>query len=411
MALIEIAQERFAHYCQSLHRHSFIQTPEMAQLLTKRGAEPHFLGLEKDGELKLAAMVFRKKVLGGWRLELNAGPNTNSPEYLKEFYSQLKAYAKKHHVIECIVKPYDDYQQFDSNGNTLSETNEQLIALLTSLGFQHDGFKIGYPEGEPVWHYVKNLEGITPSRLSQSFSKKGKALLKKANTFGITLRSLNRDELHHFKEITAATSDRRDYSDKSLSYYQDFYDSFGDYCEFMVATLNFNDYLTNLKQKQNQLGARIEKLDNELMTHPHSEKKQNQLRELSSQFETFDVRISEALDFLKEYGAKEIILAGSLFLYTPQEAVYLFSGSYPEFNRFYAPALLQEHAMLTAIARGIKTYNFLGITGEFDGSDGVLRFKQNFNGYILQKPGTFRYYPRPMLFQSIQFLKKLLKRY
>lgn len=72
-------------------------------------------------------------------------------------------------------------------------------------------------------------------------------------------------------------------------------------------------------------------------------------------------------------------------MYTPQEAVYLFSGSYPEFNRFYAPALLQEHAMLTAIARGIKTYNFLGITGEFDGSDGVLRFKQNFNGYILQK--------------------------
>lgn len=91
---------------------------------------------------------------------------------MKEFYSQLKAYAKKHHVIECIVKPYDDYQQFDSNGNPLSETNEELIALLTSLGFQHDGFKIGYPEGEPVWHYVKNLEGITPSQLSQSFSKK-----------------------------------------------------------------------------------------------------------------------------------------------------------------------------------------------------------------------------------------------
>ena len=30
------------------------------------------------------------------------------------------------------------------------------------------------------------------------------------------------------------------------------------------------------------------------------------------------------------------------FVYTPQEAVYLFSGSYPEFNKFYAPALLQS---------------------------------------------------------------------
>ena len=31
------------------------------------------------------------------------------------------------------------------------------------------------------------------------------------------------------------------------------------------------------------------------------------------------------------------------------------------------------------------SYNFLGITGVFDGSDGVLRFKQNFNGYIVRK--------------------------
>ena len=64
------------------------------------------------------------------------------------------------------------------------------------------------------------------------------------------------------------------------------------------------------------------------------------------------------------------------FVYTPQEAVYLFSGSYPEFNKFYAPALLQEYVMTQAIKRGITFYNFLGIMGIFDGSDGVLRFKQ-----------------------------------
>ncbi|MFR2056915.1 MAG: peptidoglycan bridge formation glycyltransferase FemA/FemB family protein, partial [Streptococcus salivarius] len=55
-------------------------------------------------------------------------------------------------------------------------------------------------------------------------------------------------------------------------------------------------------------------------------------------------------------------------------------------------------------------YNFLGITGVFDGSDGVLRFKQNFNGYIVRKMGTFRYYPQPLKYKLIQGLKKLLKR-
>ena len=140
-------------------------------------------------------------------------------------------------------------------------------------------------------------------------------------------------------------------------------------------------------------------------------KKQNQLRELTSQFDTFTTRQKEAKALIEKYGQDDVVLAGSLFIYTPQEAVYLFSGSYTEFNKFYAPALLQEHVMLEAIKRGITFYNFLGITGEFDGSDGVLRFKQNFNGYIVRKMGTFRYYPNPLKYKLIQGIKKLLGRH
>ena len=101
----------------------------------------------------------------------------------------------------------------------------------------------------------------------------------------------------------------------------------------------------------------------------------NQFRELSSQFETFEIRKNEAYQLLKKYGNKSTILASSLFVYTPQETVYLFSGSYPEFNKFYAPALLQDYVMRESIKRGIPCYNLLGITGHFDGSDSVLRFK------------------------------------
>ncbi|HEM5148178.1 TPA: peptidoglycan bridge formation glycyltransferase FemA/FemB family protein, partial [Streptococcus suis] len=71
--------------------------------------------------------------------------------------------------------------------------------------------------------------------------------------------------------------------------------------------------------------------------------------------------------------------------------------------------VLQEFAMKKAIKKSIKFYNFLGITGLFDGSDGVLRFKQNFNGYILRKAGTFRYYPHPIKHKIIQIIKKIVK--
>ena len=112
---------------------------------------------------------------------------------------------------------------------------------------------------------------------------------------------------------------------------------------------------------------------------------------------------------IENNGEEDIVLAGSLFVYMPQETTYLFSGSYTEFNKFYAPALLQKYIMLESIKRGIPKYNFLGIQGIFDGSDGVLRFKQNFNGYIVRKAGTFRYHPSPLKYKAIQLVKKNIR--
>ena len=410
MSLEIIDKKVFETFCNTVNYKSFMQSVEMADLLEKRGYQVTYLGLKEADELQVAGVLYSTPVAGGLHMEINSGPTSRNQIYLKAFYQELQAYAKENGAIELLVKPFDTYQHFDTNGEPTDQANTALLEDFLSLGYHHDGLLTGYPGGEADWHYVKDLTDLTEKTLLKSFSKKGRPLVKKAKTFGITLRKLDRDELLLFKKITSATSNRRDYVDKSLDYYQDFYDSFGDSCEFMVATLNFQDYLQHLESDQGKLNQRIEKLRSAIGNNNGSEKKQNQLRELSSQSATFDTRIAEAKVFIEKYGSQNVILAGSLFVYTKQEAVYLFSGSYPEFNKFYAPALLQEYVMLEAIKRGITTYNLLGITGEFDGSDGVLRFKQNYNGYITRKMGTFRYYPQPLKYKLIQGLKKLLKR-
>ena len=381
MSFIQVTKEEFNTHAQQVSERSFMQTEEMAKLLEKRGFSISYVAWKEGNQLEVSAIVYSMPMTGGLRMEVNCGPIHSNTAHLSDFYQGLKDYAKANGALELLIKPYDTYQTFDSNGEPTGEEQKQL-----------------------------DLSGIEEKDLIKSFSKKGKPLVKKAKTFGIKLKKLKRDELSIFKEITSATSDRREYSDKSLDYYQDFYDAFGDNADFMVATLNFQDYYNHLESDQAKLGARIVKLQADLEANPKSEKKQNQLRELSSQFETFDVRKGEATAFIDKYGQEDIVLAGSLFVYTPQEAVYLFSGSYPEFNKFYAPALLQEYVMTQAIERGITFYNFLGIMGIFDGSDGVLRFKQNFNGYIVRKMGTFRYYPQPLKYKAIQGVKKLLGR-
>ena len=410
MTLTTISKDEFTSFANTVSHRSFIQSVEMADLLERRGNTVQLIAWKQNDQVQVAAILYSLPMTGGLHMEINSGPLYHNTAKLQPFYAALKDYAKENGAMELVIKPYDTYQTFDSDGNPTSEEQTHFLDTLKSLGYQHDGLTTGYPGGEPEWHYVKDMDSITEKNLLNSFSKKGKPLVKKAKSFGIELKRLNRDELQLFKDITSSTSDRRDYQDKTLDYYQTFYDSFEDKADFMIATLNFHHYYTNLEKDQAKLAQKIEKLQKDLEGNPNSEKKQNQLREFSSQFDTFEVRKKEAKEYIEKYGNQDVILAGSLFVYMPQESTYLFSGSYTEFNKFYAPAVLQEYMMLETIKRGIPRYNFLGIQGIFDGSDGVLRFKQNFNGYIVRKMGTFRYYPRPLKHKLISLIKLLLGR-
>lgn len=410
MTFAILSLEEYQAHAQTVTERSFLQTEEMANLLSKRGMKTQFVGLKKEGIVRVSGILYSLPMTGGLHMEMNSGPVSSDKQYLSEFYRELAKYAKENGALQLIVKPYDTYQTFDSNGQPSSEENEQLITDLTSVGYAFDGLQTGYPGGEPDWHYVKNLANVTQETLPNSFSKKGKALLKKANTFGIQVQVLKKEELSQFKVITSATSERREYADKSLDYYQDFYDAFGDRAQFLLATINFQDYLENLSQQELKLQDKLATIHSFLEQQPNSKKKQNEAREIANQIATFDTRKEEAQTLLAKYGQEDIALAASLFVYTQHELVYLFSGSLTEFNKFYAPIVLQEAAMREALKRGISFYSFLGITGQFDGSDGVLRFKQNFNGYIVRKMGTFRYYPHPLKFKTLQVIKKLLRR-
>ncbi|MDY2775116.1 MAG: aminoacyltransferase [Streptococcus infantarius] len=410
MTLKILSREDYEKLDTRFKERSFMQSVQMADLLEKRGFDITFLGLEADGAIQVAGVLYSMPMTGGLHMEINSGPASTSTAYLSEFYKELKAYAKENGAFELIVKPYDTYQSFDSHGKPNDDEKPELISCLTDLGYSYDGLQTGYPGGEPDWHYVKDLSGLTPETLRKSFSKKGRPLVNKTNSFGIKVRKLNRDELYIFKEITASTSERREYTDKPLDYYEAFYDSFGDKCEFMIASINFQDYLKNVQAGHDKIAAELAVLNQKIADGVNSAKVNKQKAQLDKQIATFDVRLKEAKDLIEKHGSEDVVLAGSLFVYTPQEAVYLFSGSYTEFNKFYAPVALQEHVMTEALKRGITFYTFLGIQGIFDGSDGVLRFKQNFNGYIVRKMGTFRYYPRPMLHKIIAIVKKILRR-
>ncbi|HEL0683303.1 TPA: peptidoglycan bridge formation glycyltransferase FemA/FemB family protein, partial [Streptococcus equi subsp. zooepidemicus] len=84
--------------------------------------------------------------------------------------------------------PYDDYQYYDDEGRLIQDGNIELRDIFEKAGFTYQGDEVGFNSEQVTWHYVKDLTNLTSENLLNSFSKKGRPLVKKSNTFGIKVR-------------------------------------------------------------------------------------------------------------------------------------------------------------------------------------------------------------------------------
>ena len=388
MALITLTREEFQTYSDQVSSRSFMQSVQMGDLLEKRGVRIVYLALKQEGEIQVAALVYSLPMLGGLHMELNSGPIYTQQDALPVFYAELKEYAKQNGVLELLVKPYETYQTFDSEGNPIDTEKKSIIQDLTDLGYQFDGLTRGYPNGEVSWHYIKDLKDYDDVSLLKTFNKNSIRNIQSAFDFNILIRNAEREEIPTFKKIIEETGKRQGFEDKNLDYYFKLYDMFGDKADFLIAEVN-------PQQSIDALNVKMASLDKK-----------------SKQFHQQYQALQKKKDFLTSLDSESgnVVLACALIIYTNTEATYLFGGSYAEYQKFSAPFLLQYHAMKQTMQRNIHQYNFLGIQGIFDGSDGVLRFKQNFNGYIVRKAGTFRYHPSPLKYKAIQLVKKIVGR-
>ncbi|MBM7636298.1 peptidoglycan bridge formation glycyltransferase FemA/FemB family protein [Streptococcus saliviloxodontae] len=409
MKLQELTRQTYQEELKKLTQFSFMQTKEMSDFLDKQGYQTYHIGLCVNGKFPVIASLYSRQMFGGLRMELYAGPIYKDPRYLNTFYKQLQQFAKENNVLELLVRPYDHFQTFDKNGLPTSTPKHGHIKKLINLGFSHDGLSVGYGNDEATWHFLKDLSQLNEQDLFKSYNKNGQRLVKKARQAGVKIKKLERHELTIFKEIQDSTAKRQNYDAKSLRYYENLYDTFGDQIDFLTATICFKDYLAQLIDEQKELQSQYQHLE-ELCYHKSSPKLLNKRQQLLKALEKKTVEQEKIASYIEQFGDEEVALASNIVLYSTAEITYLCGGFYTEYDFLAAPSLLQDVTMREGLKRGIPIYNFLGIQGKFDGSDGVLRFKQNFNGYIVRKMGTFRYYPKPITFKTIQYIKKVLVR-
>ncbi|MGX7048551.1 peptidoglycan bridge formation glycyltransferase FemA/FemB family protein [Pseudolactococcus piscium] len=380
----------------------FQQTKNFGELQTALGHQAYYFAVKNQDKLVAAILVTLAKVKFGYLAEAHGNPYFSEDHVTNQvLISGLKKVLKKQGVLKLVVHSNVVQRTYDDNWEKTAELNQALADFYQELGLkqiQLSEFEKGFN-----YNYSKDLSGYESfAKVEKSYKKNGLQTIKKARKLGIKVYEARFDELSDFKKVVDEAGERRKFATRDLSYYEAVHQAYGDRVKFILAKLNFNSEL-----RANQI-----ELDN-IQAEIRKAQEQNKLKSL----DTLGQRVSrleklheELSKFVGIYGDQDVILSAAQFFVMPNEVIYMFSGMYDEFREFSAPFLIQDYMLKYAYAHQIDQYNFMGVNAPDNPDQGVLKFKQNFKGYIWQSSGNYELVIKPLINKITEALKKIIAR-
>lgn len=413
MKLKKISEKEFKKFADKNLEITFYQTISWAHLKKKNGWVAHYLGLEKDNKI-IAGSLILAKTLPIIKKKMFYAPrgfllDYKNKEVLKEFTKQLKEYAKEEHAIFIKIDPYVEYKEHDNNGNIVEEGLDNSICVenLKSLGYKHFGFNLMQDTLQPRWMHVIETEDKTLADVMKDMESKTRQILRKNERSGIHTREISKEELPLFKDIMQHTSDRREFVDRPLSYYESMWDSLHDdgILKILVAEIDFLEFEKNTKEEletnEKELKNRIYKHENNISKMNPKKYEQNNKKN-EQEIERLKKQLEKIKDYKEKYGNKKL-LGGILFLIYGNEVLSLHGGTLDNVMQFQSAYTIHFAGVKHAVENGYKRYNFYGITGDFRKENplyGLYLFKKSFGGHVVELIGEFDYIISPFWYHT-----------
>lgn len=403
MKLKKLTKKEFKTFADKNPEITFHQTEEWANLKKVNNWDAHYIGLEDDNKKIVAGALLLSKTLPIIKKKMFYSPrgfliDYNNKDLLKEFTEEIKKYAKKENAIFIKIDPFVEYQEHDNNGDIVKDgyNNKEAVENLKSLGYKFFGFNLMQDTLQPRWMHVIETKNRTLDDVMKDMESKTRQILRKNEKCGITTREITRDELPIFKDIMKHTSDRREFVDRPLSYYEAMWDVLHDsgILKILIAEIDFNKYEKNTLEEKEEieknLKDRIYKKEKNILKM--NEKKYNSS---NKQDEEAIKRLEKQLEKIKElkdeYGDKEI-LGGILFLIYGNEVLSLHGGSHAKLMQFQSAYTIHFEGVKMAVEGNYNRYNFYGITGDFRKENplyGLYLFKKSFGGHVVELIGEY----------------------
>lgn len=402
MKLIEINEEKFKKIADKSPQITFHQTKEWANLKESNGWIHYYVSLENENKSLGCALLLAKKVpiINKYIFYSPRGflIDYSNKKLLKEFTIQIKKFIKEKNGFFIKIDPYIPYIEHDNDGKVVEKgfNNKESFQNLIDLGYKHFGFNLMQDTLQPRWMHVIDTKNKTLDEVMEKMESKTRQILRKNEKCGIFVREIEKSELTTFKEIMKHTSDRREFIDRPLKYYENMWNNLHDsgILKIMIAEIDFNKYQENTKKEideiKKELKDRTYKKENNLLKM--NEKKYNQKNKKDEEsIKRLEKQLTKIAEYKKEYGNKTT-LGGILFLIYGNEVLSLYGGSEAKLMQFQSAYTVHFAGIKHAVEKKYDKYNFYGITGDFREENplyGLYLFKKSFGGTVVELIGEF----------------------
>ena len=274
--------------------------------------------------------------------------NPKFSEILEEFTSGVKKFLKRKGAAVLEISPnISRVAEVDKDGvpteNYLKSPENKMF---TDLGYKALG------EYEFVkWEYALKtgeMKGVDLLKHMRSGHRYATRLA--LERYQMRMRELSIDEIGVLKGLSDEAAERHGFVTPSIEYYREMKAAFSEKVKFFVA-----------------------EVDKKVIQAVETGKTPDELREISGK--------------LPKKLKDGVPVAAAMFVYCPNETIYLFSGSSSKYSKLGGPHFLQYKMIEEAIKTGVEKYNFYGTNPKR--GDGVYEFKRGYHGELREYLGTF----------------------
>ena len=199
MKIVKLSPEQFDNFSNNHPLHTYYQTSNYGELMSKNGFEPHYYGFINDQNILIgASLILIQKLFLGYKYAYAPRGyliDYDNKDLIIDVTNKMKKFLSKNNIIFLKIDPPVVNNKRDKNGNIIkSPYTNDLIPFLTKIGYTYFGDNKFFGTLKPRWNAILKVTGSAET-LFEHFEPSVKNKIRKAQSRGVEILQGNHGDI------------------------------------------------------------------------------------------------------------------------------------------------------------------------------------------------------------------------